>query len=103
MSSLWVRIREPLLQRRSTSHLIKEDILAITAFCCEILQVSILVDAVFLTELLPELAPDWESLVLQDSTDSQHQALDLDVHTAIAALACLHGNYLPICELAYFM
>jgi len=36
-------------------HLVEEDILAITALGCEILEVAILADAVFLAELLPEL------------------------------------------------
>lgn len=39
--------------------LVVEDIFPITAFCRKVLEVAILIDAVFLTELLPKLATDW--------------------------------------------
>lgn len=38
--------------------LVEEDIFSITAFCCEVFEVSILVDSVFTAELLPEFAAD---------------------------------------------
>lgn len=39
--------------------LVVEDVLAVTAFCCKVLQVAILIDAVFLTQLLPKLAANY--------------------------------------------
>lgn len=36
--------------------LVEEDILPVAAFCRKVLEVAILVDAVFLAQLLPELA-----------------------------------------------
>jgi hypothetical protein len=38
--------------------LVEEDILAVAAFRCEVFEVTVAVDAVFLTQLLPELLPD---------------------------------------------
>jgi hypothetical protein len=43
--------------------LVEEDVFAVAAFGCEVLEVAVLVDAVFLAELLPELRADWEELV----------------------------------------
>jgi hypothetical protein len=38
--------------------LVKEYVFAVTALCREVFEVSIAIDAVFLTELLPELLPN---------------------------------------------
>jgi len=40
--------------------LVEEDILAVTSFYRIVGEVTRLVDAVFLAELLPELGADWE-------------------------------------------
>jgi hypothetical protein len=38
--------------------LVEEDILPVSALCCEVLKVTVAVNAMFLTQLLPELLPD---------------------------------------------
>jgi hypothetical protein len=43
--------------------LVEKDIFAVTAFGCEVLEVSILVDSMLLTQLLPELATDYKRSV----------------------------------------
>jgi hypothetical protein len=52
--------------------LVEEDILAVTAFCRKVLEVSILVDAVLLTQLLPELTANCyvSASVLRDNGSS---------------------------------
>lgn len=87
--------------------LVEEDILSITAFRCEVFEVSILVYSVFATELLPEFTTD----CLRVSCDPDRACLDCVRRlrledwssrvvgfgcglTAIAALACLYGYYL---------
>jgi hypothetical protein len=51
--------------------LVIEDILSVAAFGRKVFEVTVLVDAMFLAELLPELAADWfigsVSLVLSHS------------------------------------
>ena len=44
--------------------LVEEDIFAVTSFAREILEVSVLVDTVFLAKLLPELRADWTQVKL---------------------------------------
>ena len=56
----------------SVIRLIEEDILTVAAFCCEVFEVTVLVDAVLLTQLLPELLAH-----------------------AVAALASLQRYYFP--------
>lgn len=38
--------------------LVVEDVLAVAAFCCEVLKITILADPMFLAQLLPKLATD---------------------------------------------
>jgi hypothetical protein len=52
--------------------LVEEYVFAVAAFCRKVLEVAVAIDAVFLTELLPELLPD-----------------------AVAALASLQCYYFP--------
>ena len=41
----------------SVEYLVEEDVFPVAAFCSKVFEVAILIDAVFLTQLLPELAP----------------------------------------------
>jgi hypothetical protein len=38
--------------------LVEEDLLAVATLCRSVFEIPVLVDAVFLTQLLPELLPD---------------------------------------------
>jgi hypothetical protein len=56
----WLEIKEDgAWDVASVVGLVEEDIFAVTSFAREILEVSVLVDAVFLAKLLPELRTDW--------------------------------------------
>ena len=70
-------------------YLIEEDIFPVPTFRSEVFEVAILIYAVLLTQLLPELATDFEEV----SARSLNRRSGSN-YTAIAALACLNGDYL---------
>lgn len=82
--------------------LVVEDILAVAAFCCEVLEVAIPADSVFLAELLPELATNWAlsaittwvSKATADPRGTEHSGPGRERVglTAVAALAGLDCN-----------
>lgn len=51
-------IYQGLTDADSGTYLVEEDILAVPAFCCKLLQVPILANTVLQAQLLPELATD---------------------------------------------
>ena len=91
------------------THLIEEDVLAISALGCKLLQVPILADAVLEAQLLPELAANCR-LVLAESAGMygywrgvwwcgavlMEEAWRGTQHTVVAALAGLDGDDFPV-------
>ena len=65
-------------------NLVEEDILAITALCCKVLERAVLIDSMLLAQLLPELAADCVVLVPNVLVGSEE-------HAAVAALPNLYG------------
>jgi hypothetical protein len=51
--------------------LVEEDILPVSPLCCKILEVSVLVDAVLATELLPEFTADCMRALVSPLAQSQ--------------------------------
>jgi hypothetical protein len=69
--------------------LVEEDVFAVAAFGREVLEVAVLVDAVFEAELLPELRADWQGLVWRGVVVVGERVVVL---TAVAALPGLERD-----------
>lgn len=81
--------------------LVEEDVFPVTALGREILEVAVLSNSVFLTELLPELTANWELSARSARAEGPSGAgpdsmVNMDeLLTAIAALARLDSDDLP--------